>query len=114
MQKTRTEEIQYLGNMLTAITDIDVERIGGIIDRLKELYMQVKPRPNPANGAPRHEYDTPIDEPPKTVWVVSGKYGADYVVDDRQDAMDYASIMAGDHPDIGPWRVVRYTAEVFC
>lgn len=51
MEKTRTEEIQYLGQMLTATTDEDIERLGSIIDRLRTLYMQVKPRPNPENGA---------------------------------------------------------------
>lgn len=57
MEKTRTEEIQYLGQMLTATTDADIERLGAIVDRLRTLYMQVKPRPNPANGAAYYPND---------------------------------------------------------
>ncbi len=35
--KTKTEEIQYLGKMLTATTIEDIKRLSSIIKRLKQI-----------------------------------------------------------------------------
>lgn len=37
MIKTKTEEIHYLGQMLTATTEKDSKRLKSIIKRLKEI-----------------------------------------------------------------------------
>ena len=42
MKKTITEEIQYLGQMLTATTSKDKKRIKSIIKTLEELYGRIE------------------------------------------------------------------------
>ena len=39
--KTPTEEIQYLGQMLTATTAEDIGRLGSIVLRLRDIYFDV-------------------------------------------------------------------------
>lgn len=51
--------------------------------------------------------------PPKEVWVVSNKEGIDIACESKMMAEDQATIMAGDFPELSPWRVCRYVAEPF-
>ena len=54
-----------------------------------------------------------FSEPPREVWIVSTPTGPDHVAITRECAMEYAAIMAGDFPELGPWRVCKYVAEPF-
>ena len=54
-----------------------------------------------------------FSEPPCEVWIVSTPTGPDHVTITRECAMEHAAIMAGDFPELGPWRVCRYVAEPF-
>ena len=54
-----------------------------------------------------------FSEPPREVWIVSTPTGPDHVALTRQCAMEHAAIMAGDFPELGPWRVCKYVAEPF-
>lgn len=42
------------------------------------------------------------------VWVVFDKDGIDVAYPYREAAMEQAAYMAGDFPELGPWRVVQY------
>ena len=54
-----------------------------------------------------------LTEPLREVWIVSTPTGPDHVDITRDGAMEHAAEMAGDFPELGPWRVCKYVAEPF-
>lgn len=53
------------------------------------------------------------DEPPREVWVVSGKLGPYFVASYREAAMEHAAELAESFPDEGPYRACKYVALPF-